>query len=164
MQRYRHREFIRFLNLSEAGVPAGRIVRVILDNDAAHNHPKVLAWLSRHPRFVSHFTPTSCSWLNAVETVGAEQTAAPARGVRLDRGASGGNQALCGRAQCRAQALRADRRSRPRSRGHQAGQASLGVNPLEHFPIRLDRKMLYKSLICRIFEPEKRCPLFLKML
>jgi hypothetical protein len=28
----------------------------------------VLRWLSRHPRFVFHFTPTSCSWLNAVET------------------------------------------------------------------------------------------------
>jgi hypothetical protein len=23
--------------------------------------------LHRHPRFVFHFTPTSCSWLNAVE-------------------------------------------------------------------------------------------------
>jgi hypothetical protein len=33
-----------------------------------HKHPKVLCWLSRHPRFVIHFTPTSCSWLNAVET------------------------------------------------------------------------------------------------
>jgi transposase len=49
-------------------VPAGRIVRVILDNYATHKHPKALAWLSRHPRFVFHFTPTSCSWLNAVET------------------------------------------------------------------------------------------------
>ena len=24
-------------------------------------------WLAGHPRFVFHFTPTSCSWLNAVE-------------------------------------------------------------------------------------------------
>lgn len=24
-------------------------------------------WLGRHPRFVFHFTPTSASWLNAVE-------------------------------------------------------------------------------------------------
>ena len=24
-------------------------------------------WLDRHPRFTFHFTPTSCSWLNAVE-------------------------------------------------------------------------------------------------
>ena len=25
------------------------------------------AWLDRHPRFTFHFTPTSSSWLNAVE-------------------------------------------------------------------------------------------------
>jgi transposase len=68
MQRHRHQEFIRFLNVIEAQVPAGKLVHVILDNYAAHKHPKVMAWLARHPRFVFHFTPTSCSWLNAVET------------------------------------------------------------------------------------------------
>jgi transposase len=67
MQRHRHQEFIRFLNLIEAKVPAGKIVHVILDNYAAHKHPKVREWLVRHPRFVFHFTPTSASWLNAVE-------------------------------------------------------------------------------------------------
>jgi transposase len=40
----------------------------ILDNYATHKHPKVLAWLARHPRWTFHFTPTSGSWLNAVET------------------------------------------------------------------------------------------------
>ena len=25
------------------------------------------AWLGRHPRFLFHYTPTSASWLNAVE-------------------------------------------------------------------------------------------------
>jgi transposase len=40
---------------------------VILDNYAAHKHPKVRQWLDRHQRFTFHFTPTSCSWLNAVE-------------------------------------------------------------------------------------------------
>jgi transposase len=68
MQRHRHQEFIRFLNAIEAEAPVGKIVHVILDNYAAHKHPKVKAWLERHPRFVFHFTPTSCSWLNAVET------------------------------------------------------------------------------------------------
>ena len=67
MQRHRHQEFIRFLNLIEAQVPAGKAVHVILDNYAAHKHPKVREWLERHPRFTFHFTPTSCSWLNAVE-------------------------------------------------------------------------------------------------
>jgi transposase len=55
-------------------VPAGKIVHVILDNYAAHKQPKVLAWLARHPRFTFHFTPTSCSWLNAVETFFATLT------------------------------------------------------------------------------------------
>jgi transposase len=67
MQRHRHQEFIRFLNAIEADVPAGKLVHVILDNYAAHKHPKVRAWLGRHERFTFHFTPTSCSWLNAVE-------------------------------------------------------------------------------------------------
>jgi transposase len=67
MLRHRHQEFIRFLNAIERDVPQGKLVHVILDNYAAHKHPKVMAWLGRHPRFVFHFTPTSCSWLNAVE-------------------------------------------------------------------------------------------------
>ena len=74
MQRHRHQEFIRFLNAIEAKVPAGKIVHVILDNYATHKHPKVMAWLTRHPRFVFHFTPTSCSWLNAVESFFAKLT------------------------------------------------------------------------------------------
>jgi transposase len=67
MQRHRHQEFIRFLNAIEAEVPKGKSVHVVLDNYAAHKHPDVLAWLARHKRFTFHFTPTSCSWLNAVE-------------------------------------------------------------------------------------------------
>jgi len=67
MQRHRHQEFIRFLNAVEAEVPAGKVVHVVLDNYAAHKHPKVRAWLGRHQRFTFHFVPTSCSWLNAVE-------------------------------------------------------------------------------------------------
>jgi transposase len=49
MQRHRHQEFIRFLNAIETQVPAGKIVHVILDNYGAHKHPKVRAWLERHP-------------------------------------------------------------------------------------------------------------------
>src|ERR671919_487579 len=68
MQRHRHQEFIRFLNAVERAVPAGKLIHVILDNYAPHKHPKVRAWLARHPRWTFHFTPTSGSWLNAVET------------------------------------------------------------------------------------------------
>ena len=74
MQRHRHQEFIRFLNAIEREVPVGLIVHTILDNYGAHKHPKVRAWLGRHPRFVFHYTPTSCSWLNAVEGFFAKLT------------------------------------------------------------------------------------------
>jgi transposase len=40
----------------------------VVDNYATHKHPRVKAWLQRHPRWTFHFTPTSGSWLNAVET------------------------------------------------------------------------------------------------
>ena len=67
MQKHTHQEFIRFLNAVERQVPPGKIIHAILDNYATHKHPKVRAWLERHPRWVFHFTPTSGSWLNAVE-------------------------------------------------------------------------------------------------
>jgi transposase len=72
--RHRHQEFIRFLNAIEAEVPVGKIIHVILDNYGPHKHPKTRAWLSRHPRFVFHYTPTSASWLNAVEGFFAKLT------------------------------------------------------------------------------------------
>ncbi len=74
MQRHRHQEFIRFLNAIEREVPAGKLIHVILDNYAAHKHLKVIKWLGRHPRFTFHFTPTSASWVNAVEGFFAKLT------------------------------------------------------------------------------------------
>lgn len=74
MQRHRNQEFIRFLNAVEAAVPAGKLVHAIVDNYAAHKHPKVRQWLARHPRWRFHFTPTSASWLNAVEGFFAKLT------------------------------------------------------------------------------------------
>jgi transposase len=74
MARHRHQEFIRFLNAIERAVPAGKLIHVVLDNYGAHKQAKVRQWLARHPRWVFHFTPTSCSWLNAVETFFAKLT------------------------------------------------------------------------------------------
>ncbi|MGC2201275.1 MAG: IS630 family transposase [Stellaceae bacterium] len=74
MQRHRHIEFIRFLNAVERQVPAGKLIHTVLDNYATHKHPKVLAWLARHPRWIFHFTPTSASWLNAVENFFSKMT------------------------------------------------------------------------------------------
>src|SRR6202049_1588311 len=69
MQRHRHQEFIRFLNAIEKTVPAPKQIHAIVDNYATHKHPKGSQWLARQPRWTFHFTPTSASWLNAVETL-----------------------------------------------------------------------------------------------
>ena len=74
MKHHRHQEFIRFLNVIDAKVAKKKTVHVIVDNYAAHKHPKVLEWIENHPRFVFHFTPTSASWLNAVESFFAKLT------------------------------------------------------------------------------------------
>ena len=74
MQRHRHQEFIRFLNTIEEQVPVGKVIHAIVDNYATHKHPKVRQWLARHPRWTFHFTPTSASWLNAVEGFFAKLT------------------------------------------------------------------------------------------
>ena len=74
MQRHRHQEFIRFLNRIERTVPADKAIHAIVDNYAARNKDKVRAWLARHPRWTFHFTPTSCSWLNAVDGFFAKLT------------------------------------------------------------------------------------------
>jgi hypothetical protein len=52
-----------------------------MDNYGTHTHPRVKAWLKRHPRFHSHFVPTSSSWLNLVERWFGELT-----GKRIRRG------------------------------------------------------------------------------
>jgi transposase len=65
--RHRHIEWLKFLRLLDEQTPADRDLHLILDNYATHKHPKVKAWLEKHPRFHLHFTPTSASWLNMVE-------------------------------------------------------------------------------------------------
>ena len=65
--RHRHLEWLKFLRLLDEQTAADRDLHLILDNYATHKHPKVKAWLEKHPRFHLHFTPTSASWLNMVE-------------------------------------------------------------------------------------------------
>jgi transposase len=65
--RHRHQEFLRFLRRLDAEFPGDVPLHLIMDNYGTHKHAKVKAWLKRHPRFVSHFVPTSSSWMNLVE-------------------------------------------------------------------------------------------------
>jgi transposase len=68
MPRHTHKEFVRFLNAVERAVPAGEVIHAILDNYGTHKHPRVRKWMADHPRWVFHFTPTSASWINAIES------------------------------------------------------------------------------------------------
>ena len=74
LPRHRAKEFLRFLRRIDRAVLKPRDVHLVLDNYATHKTPEVKAWLSKHPRFKLHFTPTSASWLNLVERFFAEIT------------------------------------------------------------------------------------------
>ena len=73
-RRHRHQEFLRFLNDIDANLPRGLEVHLVMDKYGTHKMSKVRAWLTRHPRYHVHFTPTSGSWLNPVERLFAEVT------------------------------------------------------------------------------------------
>ena len=66
-ERHTGADFLAFLRLIAREYPRGQ-VHVVLDNVSTHKTPDVQAWLSRHKRFTFHFTPTSASWMNQVET------------------------------------------------------------------------------------------------
>ena len=66
-ERHRHQEWLKFLRVIDDVTPTDQALYLIADNYATHKHPKVQAWLERHPRFHMYFTPTGSSWLNMVE-------------------------------------------------------------------------------------------------
>src|SRR2546428_9511952 len=66
-RRQRAREFRKFLDTIHARVPATLEVHLILDNSSTHKTPAIHRWLTRHPRFHLHFTPTSSSSISVFE-------------------------------------------------------------------------------------------------
>lgn len=66
-ERTNSKEFLSFLKLLHRRTPAGRQLHIILDNLSAHKTEAIRNWVASHPRVHLHFTPTSSSWLNAVE-------------------------------------------------------------------------------------------------
>ncbi len=60
-------DFLAFLRRLERVYPDQEL-HVILDNVSTHKTPDVRTWLERHPRITFHFTPTSASRMNQVET------------------------------------------------------------------------------------------------
>jgi len=73
-ERHRAKEFLEFLELLERRYPKRRypgvVLHLVLDNSSSHKAKEVERWLAdkRRRRFKLHFTPTSASWINQVET------------------------------------------------------------------------------------------------
>ena len=67
MKRHRAREFRSFLDEVERNVPADLDIHVVMDNASSHKTKLIRDWFAKRPRWHSHFTPTSSSWLNQVE-------------------------------------------------------------------------------------------------
>ena len=65
--RHRHQEFLAFLRRIVREFPKGEL-HLVLDNSSTHTTPEVERWLARNKRVRFHFTPTSASWMNLVES------------------------------------------------------------------------------------------------
>jgi transposase len=66
-RQHRAAEFKKFLITIDKTVPEGLDVHLICDNYGTHKTPAIKTWLTGHPRFHMHFTPTGSSWINQVE-------------------------------------------------------------------------------------------------
>ena len=66
--RKRQAEYLTFLEQLDRVIPAAiTAIHLLADNVSVHHGRKVRQWLARHPRFVAHFTPVHCSWINPIE-------------------------------------------------------------------------------------------------
>lgn len=66
-ERHTAKEFLEFLAQIDRNVAPELDLHLILDNSSTHKTAEVQTFLQEHPRLRFHFTPTSASWLNAVE-------------------------------------------------------------------------------------------------
>ena len=69
-RRHRATEFRQFLAQIDRATPSELALHLIVDSSSSSTHTteSIRGFLAGHPRFHLHFTPTSASWLNAVET------------------------------------------------------------------------------------------------
>lgn len=66
--RKRQMEYLTLLDLLAQALPSTvTTIHLLADNVSVHHGKLVQAWLAAHPRFVAHFTPVHCSWMNPVE-------------------------------------------------------------------------------------------------
>jgi transposase len=67
-RRKRQVEYLTLLeHLDQTLPPTITTIHLLADNVSVHHGKLVRQWLAAHPRFVAHFTPVHCSWMNPVE-------------------------------------------------------------------------------------------------
>jgi hypothetical protein len=66
-ERHRSRAFLAFLYRAAGGIAPGVPKHVILANISSLKSAEVNEWLKDRSHWTFHFTPTSTSWMNAVE-------------------------------------------------------------------------------------------------
>ncbi len=68
VRRKRQVEYLTLLEHLDRAIPASvTAIHLLADNVSVHHGTLVRQWLADHPRFVAHFTPVHCSWMNPVE-------------------------------------------------------------------------------------------------
>jgi transposase len=65
-ERKRRTKFLEFMDMTVLQYPEDQPVHVIMDN--CYIHKNCNEWLGPHPNVHFHFTPTSASWLNMMES------------------------------------------------------------------------------------------------
>ena len=67
-RRKRQIEYLTLLEQLDLAIPTSvTTIHLLADNVSVHHGKLVRRWLADHPRFVAHFTPVHCSWMNPVE-------------------------------------------------------------------------------------------------
>jgi transposase len=67
-RRKRQVEYLTLLEHLDRTIPASvTTIHLLADNVSVHHGKLVQQWLAAHPRFVAHFTPVHCSWMNPIE-------------------------------------------------------------------------------------------------
>jgi len=67
-RRKRQVEYLALLEHLDRSIPAAiTTIHLLADTVSVHHGTRVRPWLAAHPRFVAHFTPVHCSWMNPVE-------------------------------------------------------------------------------------------------
>jgi hypothetical protein len=67
-RRKRQGEDLTLLEHLDQSIPAAvTTIHLLADNVSVQHGKLVRRWLADHPRFVAHFTPLHCSWMNPVE-------------------------------------------------------------------------------------------------